>query len=420
MEGTTSTCTSLRTMWLALLVYHLGLILRSQAQNACLTNPTFREPVNSDVTVKCGTQRMELYILLCPVYFGGYNESLMALNAQYNKPECRGSPDWTVNPPVLKFNFSITEEAISACSNKLKITQEVGSGLFSDYSSVQFVNISGIINSMDPAAGTITYRQEMMYIFSCRYPLQYLVNNTEMSVSGVSLAVKDNNGSFISTLSMHLYEDNTYSAPLLVPDNGLKLKKRIFVEVRATNLTERFNVLLDRCYATTSPFPTNSSFYDLFVGCNHDGQTVMGVNGQQQMARFSFEAFRFVEHKNMTVSIFYLHCATRLCDKSVCSSIRPNCSANARKRREVESAQGTSVSDVATVSSGPIITKVDNGEDSLPCAAVTDPSQRNEPLLGAAITVAIVGTLCISAVVFVVYRFRSSKKQSKEKSTFHQ
>lgn len=31
----------------------------------------------------------------------------------------------------------------------------------------------------------------------------------------------------------------------------------------------RFNVLLDRCYATTSPFPLNSTYYDLFVGWVH-------------------------------------------------------------------------------------------------------------------------------------------------------
>ncbi|MGH0162769.1 UNVERIFIED_CONTAM: hypothetical protein FKN15_073668, partial [Acipenser sinensis] len=63
-----------------------------------------------------------------------------------------------------------------------QIEQEVGSGVFSDYSSVQFANISGAINSFDLSTGTITYQQELMYIYSCRYPLQYLVNNTEMGV----------------------------------------------------------------------------------------------------------------------------------------------------------------------------------------------------------------------------------------------
>ncbi|XP_048872173.1 zona pellucida-like domain-containing protein 1 [Brienomyrus brachyistius] len=404
-------------MWLSLLVCQFGLVLFSEAQNPCFSHTTFREPANSDISVICGTRTMELTILLCPIYYGGYNESLMSLNAQYYRPECYGIPDWSADPPVLKFNFSITEEAISTCSNKLKISQEVGSGLFSDYSSVQFVNVSGIINSLDPSAGTITYRQEMMYIFSCRYPLQYLINNTEITVSGVSLAVRDNNGSFISTLSMQLYEDSSYTTHLKIPESGLKLKKRIFVEVKATNLTERFNVLLDRCYATTSPFPINSSYYDLFVGCNRDGQTVITSNGQTQTARFSFEAFRFVEHKNMTVSIFYLHCATRLCETSVCSSVLPNCSANARAKRDLQSqAQSTTVSEVATVTSGPIITRVDSGGPPGQDTQVAEESYRDSPVFRAAVAAGVVGVLCIAMVAFTVLRIHSSKRQSKKKA----
>uniref|UniRef100_A0A8C2FSW5 Si:ch73-261i21.5 n=1 Tax=Cyprinus carpio TaxID=7962 RepID=A0A8C2FSW5_CYPCA len=288
--------------------------------------------------IVCGTNRMELLILLCPMYFYGYNESMVALNGQFGKPECRGTADWTVDPPVVKFQFYITEPYISV------------SVIVNAYLSV---NISGVINTQDLSAGTITYRQEMKYLFSCRYPLQYLVNNTEMSV----LAIKDNNGSFISTLRMALFEDYTYTTRLFIPPTGLMLKTRVFVEVRATNLTERFNVLLDRCYTTTSPYPGNSKSFDLFVGCNLDVQTIMGVNGVQQVARFSFETFRFVEHRNRTVSTFYLHCATRLCESSFCRSLR--------KRKAVQSAQGTSVSDVAMVSSGPIITKVDGKSNQL-------------------------------------------------------
>ncbi|KAG9348606.1 hypothetical protein JZ751_002344 [Albula glossodonta] len=397
-------------MWLVVLVYHFGLILSSSAQNTCLTHPTFREPANSDITVICGTEMMKLSILLCPVYFGGYNETLMALNAEFNKPECHGTPDWSVDPPILKFNFSITEDAIASCSNKLKISQEVGSGLFSDFSSVQFVNISGMINSIDPNAGTITYRQEMMYIFSCRYPLQYLVNNTRMGVSGVSLAIKDNNGSFISTLSMSLFADPSYSTHLVMPDGGVQLKTRIFVEVKATNLTERFNVLLDRCYATTGPLPGNSTHYDLFVGCTKDGQTVISTNGLAQNARFSFEAFRFVQHKNMTVSTFYLHCATRLCETTICSTLQPNCT-NSRRKREVETAQGTSVSDVATVTSGPIITKVDNGGlTGSASQAVKEEPKGNGPLTALAITAGVVWVLFVSLIVYIVLRLRSPKK----------
>lgn len=63
-----------------------------------------------------------------------------------------------------------------------KVTQEAGTGLFADFSNVQYVTISGMVCSKDPSTGEITYHQEVMYGFSCRYPLQYLVNNTQMSV----------------------------------------------------------------------------------------------------------------------------------------------------------------------------------------------------------------------------------------------
>ncbi|XP_076131059.1 zona pellucida-like domain-containing protein 1 [Alosa pseudoharengus] len=403
---------SVRTMWLSLLVYQLALlVLHGEAQNICSSKATFREPENSDISVVCGTKRMELQILLCPMYYGGYNESLMALNAKYNNPSCYGTPDLNADPPVLKFNFSITEQAVSQCSNRLTITQERGSGVFSDYSNIQFVNISGIVNSLDPGAGTITYRKEMMYLFSCRYPLQYLVNNTELSVSGVSLVIKDNNGSFISTLSMRLFRDAEYSSQLQVPDGGLSLKTRIFVEVKATNLTERFNVLLDRCYATTSPYPINSTYYDLFVGCTRDGQTVIRQNGDTQKARFSFEAFRFVEHKNKTVSTFYLHCETRLCEKTYCSSLQQNCSSNSRRKREVMSAQGTSVSDTATVTSGPIITKLNTDEVAVGHVSEdSDPSHQESPVLGVAVAAAVIAVMSMATLGAVFYWVRLTKK----------
>uniref|UniRef100_A0A672LUS9 Si:dkey-4p15.5 n=1 Tax=Sinocyclocheilus grahami TaxID=75366 RepID=A0A672LUS9_SINGR len=264
--------------------------------------------------------------------------------------------DWTVNPPVLLFNFSISQEVLTLCGNNMnvRITSQVGSGVFSDFSQIQFVNVSGLINSWDPSTSTITYRQQLMYQFSCLYPLQYLVNNTELSV----LAVKDNNGTFVSTLSMGLYSTADYTTKLQIPGSGLQLKTRIYVQVKATNLTNKFNVLLDRCYATTSPYPTSSTSYDLFIGCNRDAQTKIDWNGISQVALFSFEAFRFVEHKNRSISTFYLHCATRLCENSTCASLLPRCV----RKREVQSPVQKS-SDVATVSSGPISTRVDNVTD---------------------------------------------------------
>lgn len=57
--------------------------------------------------------------------------------------------------------------------------------------------------------------------------------------------------------------------------------------------------------------------------CRHDGQTVVYLNGVSQEARFSFEAFHFMQPQNQTVSTFYLHCVTRLCENSTCLSMLP-------------------------------------------------------------------------------------------------
>ncbi|MGH0178965.1 UNVERIFIED_CONTAM: hypothetical protein FKN15_000416 [Acipenser sinensis] len=368
-------------MWGLALACLLSLSPAGDAVQDCSTHPTFREPVNSDISVMCGTQILELSILLCPIYFAGYNESLMVLNGQFRTLACHGTPDWSVDPPILKYNFSISEWEHATCAHAMRIEQEVGSGVFSDYSSVQFANISGAINSFDLSTGTITYQQELM--------------------SGVSLVVKDNNGSFISTLSMQLFEDRRYSTHLIIPSTGLQLKKRIFVEVKATNLTDRFNVLLDRCYATTSPFPVSSLFYDLFVGCTRDGQTVIVSNGQEQLARFSFEAFRFVEHKNLPVSTFYLHCATRLCEKSACRDISQNCTLSSRRRREAQSGQSGTVTEAETVSSGPIVTKVESESTS------------RTTLAGVGVAIGVLGVACVSLLLFMVFRNPQSRQKTK-------
>ncbi|XP_027900605.1 zona pellucida-like domain-containing protein 1 isoform X2 [Xiphophorus couchianus] len=323
------------TLMLVLLVWQLGLFLQADAQipDECIFSNTYRAPENADINVTCGTQYMDLSIYICPIYNAQYNESLMALNNQFRNPLCFGKADWSVTPPVLRFRFPINETSLSDCDNNFQITNQVGTGEFADYSKVEFVNISGMVMSVDPSAGMITYRPQIHYIFSCKYPMQYLLNNTQLSVSGVNVAIRDNNGSFISTLSMELYQDAGYQNPLTIPPTGLNLKTKIYVSVKATNLTEKFNLLLDRCYTTTGPFPMQTHYYDLFVGCNRDPQTKVEENGVSQRAHFSFEAFRFIEHKNLTVSTFYLHCVTRLCETSTCRSLLPVCNSQKRRRR---------------------------------------------------------------------------------------
>ncbi|XP_042566268.1 zona pellucida-like domain-containing protein 1 [Clupea harengus] len=293
-----------------------------------------RRPEYTDVSVVCGTSSIDLAILMCPVVYTGYNESLLILNHISDQVGCRGTLDESVTPPVVRFSFPLRQP--DACGSNFLTTSAPGEGIFGDFSNIQSVNISGIVRSYDPTAGTVTYNAELKYLYSCAYPLEYLVNNTQVDVSSSSIAVKDNNGSFISTLSMQLFRDVNYTTPLIIPPMGIELRTDIHVQVIAANLTSQYYVLLDRCYASISAQPVNSTSFNLFVSCSVDQMTTMTENGDSQKARFSFPAFRFIEQQNQSISTYYLHCITRLCEMSTCSQFKQCNSGSGRRRRSAE------------------------------------------------------------------------------------
>ncbi|XP_022530368.2 zona pellucida-like domain-containing protein 1 [Astyanax mexicanus] len=314
-----------------------------------------RRPAYTDISVVCGTQFIELSILVCPVIYTGYNESLLILNQMGNNPNCQGRLNTSVTPPVVRFTFPLREA--DSCGSIFVTTSAPGTGIFSDFSNIQTVNVSGVVRSFDPTMGTVTYNAELSYFYSCAYPLEYLINNTVVDVSSSSIAVKDKNGTFISTLSMQLFKDRNYTSPLIIPPLGIEMRTTIYVQVIAANLTAQYNVMLDQCYASVSPLPSNSTVFNLFVSCSKDRFTTMYENGDTQRARFSFPAFRFTEQQNQTVSTYYLHCITRLCERTNCNQFKVGqCR---RKRREAET---TIIKDSisALITSVPIVTQEDN------------------------------------------------------------
>ncbi|AWO98842.1 putative zona pellucida-like domain-containing protein 1 [Scophthalmus maximus] len=329
---------TLRTMWLVILLFQLGLILRTEAQlpDPCILSDTNRPPENSDIIVTCGTQYMYLSIYICPMYQALYNESMM-------------------------------------------VTNEVGSGAFVDFSNVQYINISGEVNSRDPSTSKITYRSQILYKFSCRYPMQYLLNNTQVAVSGVNLAIQGNNGSFISTLNMQLYKDEGYKDRLEIPQTGINLKTKVYVSVKAENLTDR---------------------------CTLNPQIKVELNGVSQMANFSFEAFRFVDHKEQIVSTYYVHCVTRLCETTSCSTLLPNCTTQGRRKRETHE-----VLPNATVSS-PAILVSQQTRDSPTFFSTHElayESNYSSPVVAVIICICILTILLISMVVYFMFYIRQKK-----------
>ncbi|XP_053560839.1 zona pellucida-like domain-containing protein 1 [Bombina bombina] len=386
--------------------------------SAC--NGTFRAPEYSDILVNCGPQNIELYIFFCPVIFAGYNETQLYMNDIFTNPACQGIVDTSGTIPFLKYTFSINES--STCGSLFTITTANGEGDFKDFSNIQTVNISGIIKSKDPNVGVITYSPELKYLYSCNYPLEYLMNNTRLDVAGNNVAINANNGSFISTLTLQLFVDSTYSRYLSIPTTGIKLNSTVYVEVKAVNLTEKFNVLLDRCYASTSPYPANSTYYDLFIGCPKDKYTVIISNGLHQYARFSFSAFRFLEQYGQPVSTFYLHCITRLCETASCANFIQTCPARRRRDVRAASSSSSSVSEPATITSPGIITSSENDTPASSSNSVSSEVSQEivSTAVGLGIAVGFLALLCtlMGGIAFLMHR-KLQKTRYPDKNNFH-
>ncbi|XP_043935384.1 zona pellucida-like domain-containing protein 1 [Protopterus annectens] len=319
-----------------------------------------RIPGDSDLVIDCGIQYITLTVNLCPVLYSEISLETMALNGDYNYLNCLGTMDNTTNPPVIRYTFPINDTNQNTCDNSVKIVNEgPGTGVFADYSSTQSVVISGYINALMNSSSIVSYTTDFLLKYSCHYPLEYFLNNTMVMTSSGSVAITTNNGSFISTLSMKLYADLNFSIPLTIPNSGILLNKKIFVEVRASNLSSSFNILLDTCFATPSPVITTvpDSKFNFFTGCVTDKKTKIFTNGIGQTANFCFDAFRFVEQREKNVSTIYVHCMTRLCASEDCKRFLSGCSnatsSGKRKRRAAE-VTSTSTDQQLTLSTGPI------------------------------------------------------------------
>lgn len=51
---------------------------------------------------------------------------------------------------------------------------------FSSFLNIQSVIITGYIDTLRSDQGIISYSTDLYYQFSCRYPLEYLINNTQI------------------------------------------------------------------------------------------------------------------------------------------------------------------------------------------------------------------------------------------------
>ncbi|TSQ58037.1 Zona pellucida-like domain-containing protein 1 [Bagarius yarrelli] len=292
-----------------------------------------RVPNNDDLKVDCGVSIIKLEVNLCTAQWAGFDPTGLALNGKHDNSACKGTIDTGVNPPIIRYELAINDTQGNLCRQSLQIVDEVpsASGPFGQFSKIQSVIITSFIDTPTSSGGIVSYSTDLYYHFSCRYPLEYLINNNKIVASSVSVATNEKNGSFIDSLSMSVYSDSTFSYPLVVPPSGLQLKTKVYVEVKAVDLSGK---------------------------CVTDPRTSVLQNGITKNSRFSFEAFRFVEHRNQDKSSIFIHCILRLCEPEKCLSIVNDCNGKRRKRSvEVDNGKPTT----ATVSIGPLYTAAQTG-----------------------------------------------------------
>uniref|UniRef100_A0A8B9JNK5 Zona pellucida-like domain containing 1b n=1 Tax=Astyanax mexicanus TaxID=7994 RepID=A0A8B9JNK5_ASTMX len=193
-----------------------------------------------DISVYCGVQTITLKINFCPVLYSGYTIADLALNGRHADVHCRGFINNNTFPTAVLFSISLS--TLEACGNTLVVSSAQGNNAYGNISLVQIGHISGYIDTPDPPT-VISYLPGLQYKFSCSYPLEYLVNNSQLASSSAAIAVKDNNGTFVSTLSLILFNDSSFIQQLSVPMAGLPLKTRVFAAVRATNLDRRYCII---------------------------------------------------------------------------------------------------------------------------------------------------------------------------------
>ncbi|XP_062275478.1 zona pellucida-like domain-containing protein 1 [Scomber scombrus] len=318
-----------------------------------------RTPDNLDLSVDCGTSIITLEVNLCTAQWAGFNSTDLALNGNHNDTDCQGSIDTSVDPPVIRYQLPVNHSQDNPCRHSLQIVDERPdpNGPFSSFLSIQSVIITGNIETPRSDQGLISYSTDLYYHFSCRYPLEYLINNTQIVASSVSVSNSDNNGTFIDTLKMSVFNDSDYGYPLVIPSGGLELRSRIYVEVKAVNLTGNFHVLLDHCFGTPTAYNmSHTEKHNFFTGCAVDQRTTLTSNGLSKVARYNFEAFRFVQHRDQTKSSIYLHCILRLCEPSKCQELLNACNTGGSRRKRSITPFGEESSESATVSVGPLYT----------------------------------------------------------------
>ncbi|KAH0624978.1 hypothetical protein JD844_032956 [Phrynosoma platyrhinos] len=194
-----------------------------------------------DISVYCGVQAITMKINFCTVLFSGYSETDLALNGKHGDSHCRGFINNNTFPAVVIFIINLS--TLEACGNSLMVTSVPGVNAYGNVSTVQIGNVSGYIDTPDPPT-IISYLPGLLYKFSCSYPLEYLVNNTQLASSSAAISVRENNGTFVSTLNLLLYNSFAEHIKMRRMEDDITSTPKKFIHMHPVGLLDEKEMLM--------------------------------------------------------------------------------------------------------------------------------------------------------------------------------
>ncbi|XP_041089806.1 uromodulin-like [Polyodon spathula] len=243
----------------------------------------------------CGSKLIQTGLSKCHMESVGLNSSSVHLL----NSSCQGFEDRNENVTMV---MAVTGRREGEC----------GTTISSNGSHVTYTNT---LHAAHTVVGNVIFNPKADVQFACSYPLDMQTSlhiAINPIVSTLKIAIT---GLGISTAKMSLYQTPNYTKPYTSEKVSLPIESTLYVGVFVEDIEgDRFAVVLESCYATPSPDPSDPvQFFMIQNRCpNKRGFVTVQENGMSLHGAFSVELFKFVGNYDSV----YLHCGVQVCDKT--------------------------------------------------------------------------------------------------------
>ncbi|XP_028651067.1 CUB and zona pellucida-like domain-containing protein 1 [Erpetoichthys calabaricus] len=258
-------------------------------------------PVFSDSDITCSSYFMTVKLHQPYIWSLGYNASELHLDDVICTPQIFGS--------IILFKFPLNE-----CGTNRKVVN--GTIIYSN-------NVRS-----SPSNGLITRETYLKLNVRCKMQQEAIADIMYQANGGITA---NETGTGTYNISMVFYHGD-FTSQVLENPYIVDLNEDIFVQI-VLYTSDYLEVFIDTCTAAPSQFGYPS--YELIRdGCVRDDTFVASPSTSFDIARFRFNAFKFVDYS----SSVYLECKVVLCQMYDYSS-RCNRGCQARRRRDLSSSK---------------------------------------------------------------------------------